>query len=691
MNLSYLLFATTIFLSAFLLFQVQPIISKYILPWFGGTSAVWTTAMLFFQTFLLLGYAYILLLAKWSLKKQIVLHAVLVLVITGILLFLFGTWKAPILPGIGFKLSDSYSPIVQVLVLLTVSVGLPYFLLSTTSVLLQKWFGMTATTKSPYPLYALSNAASLLALLSYPILIEPFLPLQQQGFLWGVGFVAYGVTLVLCCLRMFFAHATTVPKQKATAVVITKRSISIWLFLSATATMMFLAVTTLLTQSVAPIPFLWILPLSIYLLSFILCFSGAHWYWRNVYAYLFAVTAPWLLIFSLSTVPSVWFGIVVCSLALFSACMLCHGELYQRKPAPVYLDRYYVFIALGSVISGVFVGIIAPLVFRGFWEIYIAVYLAFFVAIVALVHYKQSFVYRHYRRFFLSEREVYACLGIGFPVVVIMLGFVITFLSQYKLVGSWRDFYGVVDVKERSTPHGKLSVLFHGNIIHGVQYATGPKRYRANSYYGDGTGVRDAIVYAKRKNNISVGVLGLGVGTLAAFGRKGDIYTFYEISQQVVDIAHDKFTYLKDTPAKTEIIVGDGRLAMAKETNPRKFDVIVLDAFSGDAIPVHLLTKEAFELYLTRLNPDGIIAVNITNNYVNLKPLLVQVAHAFDLEYAFIYTPRMADTYAAEWGLLTRDKAALQSSVIQRTKQHGSYPSVSLWTDDYSNLFQLLK
>jgi hypothetical protein len=689
----FLPFALSIFIGSFLLFQVQPIISKYILPWFGGTSAVWTTAMLFFQTFLLLGYAYILVLAKVTLKKQIAIHAVVVVGICLAVWFLSSTWASPILPDASWKPDESISPIWQVLSILTVSVGLPYFLLSTTSVLLQKWFSLLQSKRSPYPLYALSNVASLLALLSYPFLIEPFLPLQLQGIWWGIGFGLYALFLLICCGQTLVLAKKQKTKPSAKHISITKKTAGTWLFLSATATLMLLAITSIQTQSIAPIPFLWILPLSLYLLSFIICFSGTKWYWRNFYAYLFFVTAPLVLVFSLNQAPSIFFGILVYSLALFSCCMLCHGELYHLKPHPSRLDTFYVLVALGSVISGIFVGIIAPLIFKAYWEIYVGFYASFFVALVVLLHYKNSLISRKLHVFFTSEKEVYICFGIGFPLIIVGLLVAISLVNGDSSIKYWRSFYGVITVKERRLPNTTQKTLVHGNIIHGVQYTSGDLRYKPLAYFGEPSGIGLTLrQYQKEKKTMRVGILGLGIGTLAAYGRKGDTYVFYEIHPQVKETAYNEFTYLKDSKAKTNVILGDGRLELEKQPTNPKYDVLILDAFSDDAIPVHLLTKEAFAMYLNHIDPKkGVIAVNISNNFVNLRPLLVQVAKQYGLSYAIISSKASGNNLQAEWGILTKDKAFLNKGTIGKQKERKQYKTVALWTDDYSNLFQILK
>ncbi len=703
-SLGAFIFILVISCGAFLLFQVQPIISKYILPWFGGTSAVWITAMLFFQVLLLLGYSYIFFLGKFSLKKQILIHLGFVSFITGLVLWLFPLWQAPILPDISWKLSDDFSPIVQVLEILFISVGLPYLLLSTTSIVLQKWYSDTHQGKSPYLFYAFSNAASLIGVVSYPILIEPFLSLQQQGIWWSFGFLLYSALLFLTCLltwRFISSQKQTKQKESSQKVAVyasvNKKMVLLWFLLAATSTLLLLAITNVLTQSIAPVPFLWLLPLTLYLLSFIVCFSGKQWYWRNLYAYLFLLTMPWALVFVQFGAPSVLSGTLIYGILLFSSCMLCHGELYEYKPHPQYLDLFYVVIACGGAVSGILVGIIAPLLFKGLWEIYIGFYLTFLIAIVALIQYKSSWLYRHMHVFFWSKKEFYLFCAIGFPIVLVTVSFIVLSFKGLDSITVWRSFYGVLTVKKKTIDAVTFTVLNHGHITHGKQASSGPLRYKPNTYYAKGSGVYFAFTqHPKRERGLTVGIVGLGTGTLAAFGKKGETYRFYEINPQVIEIANKDFTYLKDSHATIQVITGDGRLSLEKEVrenDPKKFDLLVLDAFNGDAIPVHLLTKEAFAIYLKRLDPSsGIIAVHISNNYLDLNPPLVKLAEYYHLQYALIHAPARPDSAQTDWVLFTYNKNFLsQPEVLRATKKQMPHKNSVLWTDDYSNLFQILK
>lgn len=689
-----LIYSTTIFISAFLLFQVQPIIGKYILPWFGGTSGVWITSLLFFQVLLLVGYSYSYFLSRFSLKIQATVHFSLTFIATLILSALFLNWSSPITPGIELKLPDTVSPIIQVLVFLFLSIGLPYFLLSTTSTVLQNWFGIVAEKKSPYLLYAFSNAGSLLGIMSYPFLIEPFMSLQIQGVWWSVAFIFYAIVLLYCCLKIFFAKQHKKHMAADDTAPIKKRLLVYWLFLATTSSIMLMTITGLLTQSVAPIPFLWLLPLGLYLLSFILCFSNANWYWRNFYAYLFLIVGPLSLVFTQSSTPNVFIGVGVYSLALFSICMLCHGELYHLKPPARQLNIFYFILALGGALGGMFVGIFAPVFFNGYWEVYVGFYLSLIIAFFVLVKYRNSKLYHNMPKYFFSTNEFYFFVLIGVPMIIFSVALTITVVSGYDSVQTWRNFYGVLTYKTKKIGNETYSYLIHGRIIHGMQYS-GKRRTEPVSYYHSQTGMGLLLAsFPRDKDGLRVGVIGLGAGVLAVYGEKGDYYKFYDINPQVVEVARTKFTYLKDTPAKVDIALGDGRLVLEKEVkdSEEKFDILVVDAFSDDAIPVHLLTKEALQIYLKRIQPDGVIAFHISNNYIDLKHVIAALAKDASLDYTFIVSPGKNEFPRTEWMLVTRNKNFLDIPAISLAESKGiNYKDISVWTDTYSNLFQILK
>lgn len=701
----YITFSSAIFLGAFLLFQIQPIISKYILPWFGGASAVWTTAMLFFQTLLLLGYFYVFLISKLSLKKQITLHTALLIVAISSIIYPLYNYQTPILPNINSKLTG-ISPVIQILIVLFTSIGLTYFILSTTSILLQKWFAFTRPGKSPYIFYSLSNTASLLALISYPFLIEPSIQLKMQGLIWSAGFIIYSSFLLICCLQIFISISKSKQKSLKTKNIplnksqIRKNILSLWILLPAISSLMLLITTNLLTQSVAPVPFLWLLPLTIYLVSFIICFSGKKWYFRNLYAYVSLIAGYLSLTFIFINIPSLVIGIIIYGLLLLSICMLCHGELYDLRPKSEHLDIYYLFIALGSGISAIFVGLIAPLFFKGIWETYIGFYLTFLLTIWVFIHYKNSVFYKYLRRLAGSDKELYIVSLIIYPVVIIATAIIfnILFESNPFTVKTWRNFYGVLSVKQKTSNNTPMISLQYGNVVHGIQLL-GKLQQEPTSYYTKKSGVVLAILnHPKYKKNINIGIIGLGTGTLAAYGKKGDTITFYEINPLVYEVAKTEFTYLKNSKAKINVIMGDGRLSLEKEIkrDQKRYDLLIIDAFSDDSIPLHLLTKESFAIYLKRITPDrGVLIIHTSNQYIDIKPVIVQAAKYYKLNYAFIFNKKshFPGSYASEWALLSYDKNFLEIPAIAQAKYADSqkYKKITLWSDNYSNLFQVLK
>lgn len=698
----YTTFSISIFLGAFLLFQIQPIISKYILPWFGGASAVWITAILFFQTLLLLGYLYVYLLSFLSLKKQTILHGLIIVSASIATILILKNNHIPVLPGIESKLNANYSPIIQVLWILFLGTGITYFLLSTTSILLQKWYGITFHGKSPYIFYSLSNLASLLALLTYPVLVEPFFHLASQGTIWSIGFIIYGILMLICCIQIFLLnfkkhHLQPGLKKEAISNKIGKRKIALWIFLPALSSLMLLSTTNLLTQSVASVPFLWLIPLSIYLISFIFAFGGNKWYKRNLYAYVSLLSGFLCIVFIFSNIPTVIIGIIIYSLMLFSACMLCHGELYQIRPESQHLDLYYLLLSFGSALSGIFVGIIAPLFFNGIWEIYIGFYLTFILTVWTLLYYKNSFLYRHIRLIFLSDKEAFIFSMVAFPLTILGMFVLLNLLSGNNItsIKTWRSFYGVIMVKHNTSLNS--NVLVYGNIVHGNQFM-GKHKNEPTTYYGKKSGIgivlKNSPVFHRK---INIGVIGLGTGTMATYGKIGDTVTFFDINPQIIQIARNNFTFLQDSKASIHITEGDGRLSLEKEIlqNKQKYDLIVIDAFSDDSIPVHLLTKEAFDVYRKRLNPEkGIIAIHISNRYIDLKPVLYKIGNYYKMKYASFYNQK-TDLYnsASEWVLLTNDDTLFKIPAISKSisNKNKKLKDISLWTDNYSNLFQVLK
>lgn len=697
-----LLFAVSSFLSSFLLFQIQPMIGKFILPWFGGTPAVWSTAMLLFQLLLIIGYAYGYWLTGYvKAQRQAVVHVALIAFALLLLILFSLTWESPVTPDASWKPENVSSPIFDIFKLLTVSVGLPYFILASNAPLMQAWFTRFTSGRSYARLYALSNLGSLLGLLAYPILIEPSLSIQAQGWIWAGGFMVFGTLAAWIAVAQ--SRYTSDPAQPRAGPVSTTDGpsfalISLWIILSATGSSFLLSVTNQITQEVAVIPFLWVLPLALYLVSFILTFSGKRGYHRGFYAVLFLLSGALTLFVMLNatTLHVSWQILAYCSL-LFSACMLCHGELYRLRPVASHLTMFYLMISIGGALGGIFVTLIAPLIFDGYWEFFVC--LAMTTAILLTVLRRRPPMMSEERE--LRERARFVLTV--FLLVTVMLAVLSTYFSGALF--SRRNFYGVVRV-HALIPEGSTEmayVMSHGITVHGLQFIDSEVRHVPTTYYVPESGAGLAILHHPKYESDSpmrVGLLGLGVGTFAAYGRPGDTYRLYEINPVVAELAQgqgDFFSFVPQSAASTTTALGDARISLERELaqgNPQNFDVLVLDTFSSDSIPVHLLTREAFAVYLAHLASDGIIAAHITNLHLDLQPVFWKLAQVHHLRIVRVdYDGDANGGYASHWILLGRDPAALASPAIQEHSNNlsGYSTDLQLWTDDYSNLFQILK
>ena len=532
-----ILYASAIFLGAFLLFLVQPIIAKQILPWFGGSAAVWATCMVFFQMALLAGYAYADFTTRHlTHRRQVILHVALLAISLLVL---------PITPDAAWKPSGEENPSWRILGLLTLTIGLPYFILSTTSPLLQSWFARSFHHAIPYRLFALSNLASLLALLAYPFLVEPWITTRMQSIAWSVF---YAVFVCLCGYAAIASMRGAGQDNKAAADAVQADAAPgagiqfVWMTLAATATFLLLAVTTHITQNVASLPFLWIIPLSLYLATFILCFDHPRWYRREVFLLLVAVLLPLMAWYSDSL--NLKLVIPMYLLGLFACCMFCHGELAHIKPAPRHLTRYYLMISVGGAVGGLLVGFGAPYLLNGYFEL-----------AIGLTGCALLLAYRTYRLAWWAL--------VGSAAVVGATAWGGGKAIDHQMANSrlmMRNFYSVIKVRDNDEPTPFRS-LVHGGIMHGGQLMDPQYRLRPSSYFGINSGygrMFSSLPDAPRK----VGIIGLGAGSVIAYGRKGDTFRFYEINPQVVDVARREFTFMSDTPAKIEVVLGDGRLSL---------------------------------------------------------------------------------------------------------------------------------
>jgi hypothetical protein len=679
--------AATIFLSAFLLFQVQPVVGKLVLPWFGGSAGVWTTCLLFFQLLLLLGYLYAHVVVRHlSHRGQVRLHG-------GLLVAALLT--LPLRLHQLFRPADGAEPLARLLALLVLTVGLPYLLLSTTGPLVQAWVARRGHV--PYRLFALSNLASMLALLSYPLLVEPFVPLRAQSWLWSAGFVAFAALIFTMARR----NAQEPPLAQLAQEPETAPAAGLkvlWIVFAAVPSMLLMAVTTHLSTNVAPIPFLWVLPLALYLLSFILCFEGTRWYRRGLFLGLLPVL---LTVMTLSLKPNFrlvdyhfqalnaaagWLGSIRGQVLLFSAglfviCMMAHGELARRRPHPQFLTGFYLRISLGGALGGCFVALLAPRLFTTYLELPLGLVAAAVVAGFALAWDSSA----HHRWRPLAA-GAWFLLAVGLGCYALGLNRDPSRIT----VTRGRNFYGTLAVYD--SPEGTWRTLAHGTITHGGQFLDPAKANNPATYYSRDSGVGLAIASlptAPRK----LGVVGLGSGSLAAYGRPGDRIRFYEINPLVEPFARRYFTFLGQGRAATEVVLGDARLSLEAEP-PQGYDLLAIDAFSGDAIPVHLLTREAFALYFRHLAPGGVLAVHVSNKYLELKPVVRASVDAFGQTARVVDTEsdENAGSYGSTWVLITRDATFFDRPAFQKNGDVSPLPAASLlWRDDFSNLFRVLK
>jgi hypothetical protein len=529
----------------------------------------------------------------------------------------------------------------------------------------------------------LSNLASLLGLLAYPVVVEPFVTLRQQSLGWSTAyavFAALGIAAAFAGRGQRTPDGSPSPQDPVTNADRPPklREQVLWLLLAGCASTLLLAVTNHLTQNVASIPFLWVLPLSLYLVTFVLTFDYERLYNRKVFLWLMVLTlagmsyglTKWDSHTSLKlVVPAFCAGLFIC-------CMFCHGELVKRKPSPRYLTSFYLMLSLGGALGGLLVGLVAPRVLPAYFELPIALAACSLILLVAI----------DYR----TQRLIVAVGWTTATAVLLTAGYYMSSYGQSVRVMS-RNFYGGLRVQEydRGTDD-ETRVLVHGTVTHGMQYTQPSRRSEALSYYGPGSGVSLALAHL-RHASLRVGVIGLGAGSLAAYARPGDVFRFYEINPLVEKLARSEFTFLADCSGKVDVVLGDGRLSLEREPAQR-YDLLVVDAFSGDAIPVHLLTKEALELYFGHLKPAGILALHITNTHLDLEPVVEKLAGTLDKRALLVSTDadESRNIYRSKWALLSQ--TALASPALQEAAEDlADRPGLRVWTDEYNNLIQILK
>lgn len=694
------IFPFAVFLGAFLLFQIQPLIGKYFLPWLGGSSGVWITCLMFFQLLLLGGYIYAHLLQRLSPRQQVLVHlGLLTLALLGGIVFFF-VWGSPILPSTNWRPDHTSHPGWDIFRLLFVSIGASYFLLSTSSPLLQAWFHRTKPSISPYVLYVVSNIAALLALLSYPFVVEPMLTLKTQALLWSGGFFIY---VILCLLSARKVWPILIIEKESPAVHLSEipswKNVLHWNALSACGVLALMAISNQITQDIPPVPFLWILPLVLFLLAYIIGFTSRLCGLQKYYIWLIplAVIIAWALISS-GQKPNIIKQISGYGAILFCICLFCHNALYQKKSPPRYLTSFYLSISLGGVLGGIFTATIAPWIFNQYWEYPLCIVFAVMLVIVSIYSDKRNQFYRIRHSLWLA------------PIV---LAFLVLHKNSEKTenaVYMGRNFFGCIvieknfgsrDISAHKTEEFPIFTMYHGRTKHGLQMDQPELKTWPTTYFCQNSGVGRAILnHPKRISGkpMRVGILGLGVGTLAAYGRPGDLYCFYEIDPEVILLAQHSpwFSYLKDSPAEIQVVEGDGRISLEDElkNGSREYDVLVLDVFSGDQIPIHILTKEAFDIYLRHLAEGGVIAVHISSRYLDLLPQLIQLKNHFGLDAAYIEDSMETQvSYASDWVLLSRNEQFMKQPAIARANTLHRRPirKVRLWTDNYANLVSVLK
>jgi SAM-dependent methyltransferase len=662
------LYGSTIFLSAFLLFVVEPMAAKQLLPTLGGSSAVWTTCLVFFSVMLLFGYLY----AHWiSTHFQPIRQAIIHVALLTAALLTLGVHVRPSPTAV------SYHPALTVFRVLATVIGLPYLALSATTPLLTAWYAGTFGSESPYRLFALSNFASLLALGSYPLLIEPGLTMRQQTGLWSALFLLFAVL----CGAIAWQGRRRVALAATEAAALSGHPEPFWFLLALGGGMMLTAVTSHMSANIAAIPLLWLPPLALYLLTFILAFQGA---WLPIRQsmlrfVLVAVASMAYMLRDIRTQLPIAVSVPLFLIALFIVCFFLHGELYARRPATAGMTRFYLVAAAGGAAGTLLVGVIAPLVFRANYDLACTLVV---VALIALAATWQDG---------WGLRMLWA---VGVTAAIVVLS---TQIRQYDddAVALMRNFYGTLRVRETHLPPQSDTdrQLLNGTIEHGAEWFAPQFLGQPLTYYATNSGLGLAMRLCCGAGPKRVGVIGLGTGTVAAYGNAGDVMRFYEINPPVERLARHWFTFLHGNPAKIDVVLGDARLSLASDP-PQNFNVIVVDAFSGDAIPVHLLTREALALYRRHLRPDGIIAFHVSNQYIDLEPVVAGIADNAGLHAVSVHSHGDEQTglYYADWILVTANQAFLnQPEVVNNGFPTSLKPGARLWTDNYSSVFPLLK
>ncbi len=722
-----LLFATTLFLSSLLMFALEPIVAKTVLPILGGTPMVWNTCVLFFQILLLGGYAYAHGVTTWmGARRSSVAYGIVLLLPFLILPFALGPDAQPPADG---------NPIGWLLLVLAKSIGLPFFALAATAPLLQRWFANTdhPSAKDPYFLYAASNLGSLLALVMYPALIEPALRLRTQNRFWAVG---YGVFVLAACLAVAAgwkrkARDTGAPARKVdhsdepVAAAPTWERRATWTALAFIPSSLMLAVTTYFSTDIAPVPLFWIAPLALYLLTFIVAFSARSASPRSISDRLMPLLIlPLVVLMIAGAGISLWIAIPLHLAAFTMAALVCHGRLAADRPAPVHLTEFYFWLAFGGMLGGMFNTLAAPVLFNRVIEYPLVLVLALaarsgrrpgtatswsvndFAIPAAVGALSAGFIVwlqpgpDSTRLFvaglglpaFVAFTQKRAPMRFAASVATMLVAGLITAAAQGQALYVSRTFFGVYRVT--ADPANQIHTLYHGTTLHGMQFVDPAKQGEPLAYFSRPGPVGQYLaglpdIAARRE----IAVVGLGVGTLASYRTAGQNWTFYEIDPEVERIARTDayFTYLRMCGDGCRVVLGDARLSLARAPE-HGYGLLILDAFSSDAVPVHLMTSEAVEMYLSRLAPGGVLALHITNRHLTLAPVLARLAlnHGLTARWQR-HIATEPGGFSSEWMVMARSAADLGSIASDpRWKTPAIPPSTPLWTDDFSNILSVL-
>ena len=670
----------TIFISSFLLFQIQPLLGKITTPYFGGSAATWTSCMFFFQTFLLVGYLYSHNLSKLIMLNQIKVHSALVLICFSFMPLSVEFYQ--------LNLSEDL-PVLDVLTTLFFAVGLPYMLLSTTVPLLHKWYSINQddSESKNYYFYALSNVGAVLGLISYPFVTEPHLTIGLQQTIWSVIYFVYSLFLLFIIWTAFKNKPLiniTVETDRLNA----KLSLGLqayWTLQALTGVVLLLSITNAMTQNIPPVPFLWVLPLVIYLTTYIVSFSNINVYQRWFTGCVFSLSALGIVfLYHTSTIFDLYSQIIIYCITLASGCMICHGELSKSSPKEQYLTNFYLSISLGGFLGGLLVSVISPLVFDEFLELPISIVLTM---VLLLWNVKKDEPTRY-----LKLKQTGGVSAVG---LFLLLFFTVNSAYKQYDVYSTRNFYGTLSVKDINTGGISERRLVDGITSHGAQSLSQSEKHLPLGYYRHESGVGRLLNEVKKHGNLNMGIIGLGAGTLAAYGEAQDTIIFYELNPNVIRIAGTYFSYLSDSKANVTTVLGDGRLSLSKrDPEQAPFNVFVVDAFSSDSIPKHLLTIEAFELYWNNLEKDGVLAIHISNNYIDLLPVIKAAATELETELVYFSQGTRAENgSSADWVIMTNNRYILYNSTLLHASMKGVIENADelLWTDNFNSIAPLLK